>query len=110
MTFVPIRVLRSIMISNIQAPSQVFIPASDHLNVCNDQRSTPTILLSHFAYSYNRISGCDTMHKSLLVFIFFFKFQIEQLKLCFKNCFAMSGFPVSRFIGLDDKALNRASE
>lgn len=95
------------MISNIQSPPLFFIPTSDHFNVCNNQRSAPTILLSHFAYSYHRISGGDTMHKSLLVFFFFFKFQIEQLKLCFKNCFAMSCFPISGFIGLDNKPLNR---
>lgn len=95
------------MISNIRAPPLLFIPHSDHFNVCNDQRTAPAILLSHFAYSYDRISGGDTMHKSLLVF-YFFKFQIKQLKLSFKDCFAMSCFPVSRFIGLDNKPLNRA--
>lgn len=96
------------MISNIQAAPLFFIPPSDHFNVCNGQRNAPTILLSQFAYSYDRISGGDTMHKTLLVFFFFFfKSQIEQLKLCFKNCFAMSCFPVSRFTGLDNKPLNR---
>lgn len=80
---------------------------SDHFNVCNDQKSIPTILLSHFAYSYNWISGYDTRHKNLLIF---FKFQIEQLKLRFKNYFAVSLFLESRFIGLDNKPLNRTSE
>lgn len=61
------------MISNIQAAPLFFIPPSDHFNVCNDQRNAPTILLSQFAYSYHRISGGDTiMHKTLLVFFFFF--------------------------------------
>lgn len=70
------------MISNIQAAPLFFIPASDHFNVCNDQRNAPTILLSQFAYSYDRISGGDTMHKTLLVFFFFFfslKSSIETL-------------------------------
>lgn len=83
-------------------------PNSDHFNVCNDQKSLPTILFFHFAYSYNRISGYDIMHTNLLV-VFFFKFQIEQLKLRFKNCFAMSCFLESRFIRLDNKLLNRTS-
>lgn len=98
------------MISNIQAVPLFFIAPSDHFNVCNDRRNAATILLSQFAYSYDRISGGDTMHKTLLVFFLFcfvFLSQIEQLKLCFKNCFAMSCIPVSRFIGLDNKPLNR---
>lgn len=63
------------MVSNIQAAPLFFIPASDHFNVCNDQRNAPTILLSQFAYSYDRISGGDTMHKTLLVVFFLFSFK-----------------------------------